>query len=86
MKLLNNARDIDHLIQALDHCRDNVILRSADGTETYNLKSAVPRYIAIGELCKDHGADYEFFCERHSDERYLMEFFMDLENQRLKCA
>ena len=86
MKLLNNAKEIDHLIQALDHCRGDVILRSADGTEEYNLKSAVSRYIAIGELCKDHGADYEFFCDRRGDEGNLMEFFMSLEDQHLNCA
>ena len=86
MKLLNNAREIDHLIQALDHCRGDVILRSADGTEEYDLKNDVSKYIAIGELCKDHGADYEFFCERRGDEGNLMEFFMSLDDQHLKCA
>jgi len=86
MKLLNNAREIDHLIQALDHCHGDVILRSADGTEEYDLKNDVSRYIAIGELCKNHGEDYEFFCNRCEDEANLMEFFMSLEEQHLKCA
>ena len=86
MKLLNNAKEIDHLIQALDHCRGDVILRSADGTEEYDLKNDVSKYIAIGELCKDHGADYEFFCDRRGDEGKLMEFFMFLDNQHLNCA
>ena len=78
MMLLKNAHDIDNLVEVIDRCRDDVILRSLDGTEEFNLKSILSRYIAIGELCKDHGDEYEIFCMSKADEGYLMEFFFDL--------
>ena len=79
MMLLRNAKEIDKLIEAVDRCRDDVLLRSTDGKEEFNLKSVLSRYIAIGELCKDHGDSYEIFCMNRADERYMMHFFEDLE-------
>lgn len=84
MMLLKNAQDIDHLVEAIGHCRDDVILRSLDGTEEFNLKSIISRYIAIGELCRDHGDQYEIFCMSKADEGYLMEFFYDLSHPEEK--
>ena len=55
MMLLKNAKEIDKLIEAVNRCRGDVLLRSVDGREEFNLKSVLSRYIAIGELCKDHG-------------------------------
>ena len=84
MMLLKNAHDIDNLVEVIDRCRDDVILRSLDGTEEFNLKSILSRYIAIGELCKDHGDEYEIFCMSKADEGYLMEFFYDLSHPEEK--
>lgn len=84
MMLLKNAHDIDNLVEVIDRCRDDVILRSLDGTEEFNLKSILSRYIAIGELCKDHGDEYEIFCMSKADEGYLMEFFYDLAHPEVK--
>ena len=53
--LLRNVSDIDNFIDAVNKCRGDVILRSVDGREEFNLKSLFSRYVAIGELCKDHG-------------------------------
>lgn len=86
MMLLKNAKDIDNLIDAVNHCRGDVLLRSTDGREEFNLKSVLSRYIAIGELCKDHGDSYELFCMNHADEHYLMDFFMNLGSVNAKCA
>lgn len=82
MMLLKNAKEIDILIDAVNRCRGDVLLRSIDGKEEFNLKSVLSRYIAIGELCRDHGDRYEIFCMERSDEGYMMNFFRDLERSR----
>ena len=86
MMLLKNAKDIDKLIEAVNRCRDDVILRSTDGREEFNLKSVLSRYMAIGELCKDHGDNYEEFCMNKADENYMLQFFMKLGHENAKCA
>ena len=86
MMLLKNAKDIDSLIEAVGKCRDDVILRSTDGREEFNLKSVLSRYVAIGELCKDHGDEYEIFCMNRADEGYLFQFFSSLGHVNAKCA
>ena len=86
MKLLKNTNDVENLIRDVDRCRGDVILRSGDGREEYNLKSVLSRYIAIGELCKDHGDEYEVFCMDPDDEGYMMHFFSELDRGVLQCA
>ncbi len=86
MMLLKNAKDIDNLIDAVNHCRGDVLLRSTDGREEFNLKSVLSRYVAIGELCKDHGDSYEVFCMDRADEGYMMNFFLSLGHVHAKCA
>ena len=86
MMLLKNAKDIDNLIDAVNHCRDDVLLRSTDGREEFNLKSVLSRYMAIGELCRDHGDSYEVFCMNRADEGYMMNFFNNQGNVNTKCA
>ena len=83
MMLLKNAKDIDSLIEAVNRCRGDVLLRSVDGREEFNLKSVLSRYIAIGELCKDHGDRYEIYCMERSDEGYMLNFFYNLERERV---
>ena len=86
MMLLKNAKDIDNLIDAVNHCRGDVLLRSTDCREEFNLKSVLSRYVAIGELCKDHGDRYEVFCMNRADEGYMMNFFLNLGHVQAKCA
>lgn len=78
LMLLKNVHDIDAFMNAVNRCRDDVILRSCDMTEEFNLKSTLSKYIAIGELCKDHGDSYEVFCMNKADEIYMMEFFREI--------
>ena len=85
MMLLKNPHDIDTLIQDVDRCRGDVILRSGDGSAEYNLKSTLSRYIAIGELLKPHGDEYEFFCERRSDEVNIVHFLNELKGEALSA-
>lgn len=78
MMLLKNIRDVESLIDAVNHCKGDVLLRSTDGSEEFNLKSKLSQYIAIGELCKDGGDQWEVFCMNKSDECYMLKFFYDI--------
>ena len=86
MMLLKNAKDIDKLIDAVNHCRDDVILRSTDGREEFNLKSVLSRYMAIGELCQEQGDRFELYCMNRADEGYMMNFFYNLQEARERVA
>jgi len=75
MMLLKNAKDINALVAAVSKCKGDVLLRSMDGSEEFNLKSTLSQYMAIARLCEDHGDEYEIFCMNKSDEAYMIEFF-----------
>ena len=79
MMLLKDAHDIDSLLTAVSKCRGDVILRNINQYEEFNLKSTLSRYIAIGELCKEHGDEWEVFCMDKADEGYMIQFFMELD-------
>ena len=76
--LLKNAKDVSSLIEAVKKCKGDVIVRSVDGSEEFNLKSTFSQYIAIGRLCDEYGDYYEIFCKNREDEQYLFKFFWDL--------
>lgn len=78
MMLLKNIKDVDMLVSAVSKCSGDVILRSLDGSEEFNLKSKLSQYIAIGRLCAEHGDEYEIFCMNKNDEGYMLNFFANL--------
>ena len=78
MKMLRNINNINALQAAVVSCQDSVILKSADGREEYNLKSALSLLMGIGCLCGERGDEYEVFCTNRADEGYLLKFFRDL--------
>ena len=78
MKMLKNMNNVNALMTAVANCTDSVLLKSADGREEYNLKSALSLLIGIGHLCGEHGDEYEVFCTNRADEGYLLNFFRDL--------
>lgn len=78
MMLLKNAQNVESLIDAITQCKGDVLLRKTDGSETFNLKSTLSRYIAIARLCEDHGDEYEVFCMNRNDEGYMLQFFREL--------
>ena len=78
MKMLKNMNNVNALMTAVASCTDSVLLKSADGREEYNLKSALSLLIGIGHLCGEHGDEYEVFCTNRADEGYLLKFFRDL--------
>ena len=78
MKMLKNMNNVNALMTAVASCTDSVLLKSADGREEYNLKSALSLVIGIGHLCGEHGDEYEVFCTNRADEGYLLNFFRQL--------
>ena len=78
MKMLKNMNNVNALMTAVASCTDSVLLKSADGHEEYNLKSALSLLIGIGHLCGEHGDEYEVFCTNRADEGYLLNFFRQL--------
>lgn len=78
MKMLKNMNNVNALMAAVSNCTDSVLLKSADGCEEYNLKSALSLLIGIGHLCGEHGDEYEVFCTNRADEGYLLNFFRQL--------
>ena len=78
MKMLKNMNNVNALMTAVASCTDAVLLKSTDGREEYNLKSALSLLIGIGHLCGEHGDEYEVFCTNRADEGYLLNFFHQL--------
>ncbi len=73
--LLKNIKDVEKLREAIQKCKGDVILRHVDGTEQFNMKSALSQYIAISRLCEERGDYYEIFCMDRTDEPYMFQFF-----------
>ena len=86
MKMLRNINNINALQAAVASCQDSVILKSADGREEYNLKSALSLLMGIGRLCGEHGDEYEVFCTNRADEGYMLKFFRELKQSEAPVA
>ena len=78
MMLLKDMKDVNLLINAVEKCKGDVVLRSIDGTEEFNLKSKLSQYIAISRLCEEHGDEYEVYCLDRDDQPYMLQFFREL--------
>jgi len=78
MMLLKNVHDVDLFMDAINRCRDDVILMSRDGREKLNLKSKISQYVAIERLHRECGDEYEIFCMNKADEGYMLKFFYDM--------
>lgn len=78
MQLLKNVKEIDKLLESVQKCQGDVILRHNSGTEEFNLKSRLSSYLAIARLCEEDGDNWEIFCMNHNDERYMLQFFAEL--------
>lgn len=81
MRLLKSVKDIDNLLASIQQCKGDVILRSCDGLEEFNLKSRLSSYLGIAKLCEEDGDNWEIFAMNRDDEGYLLRFFDELYNQ-----
>ena len=86
MKMLKNMNNVNALMTAVANCTDSVLLKSADGREEYNLKSALSLFIGIGQLGGEHGDEYEVFCTNRADEGFLLKFFRELRQGETTAA
>lgn len=75
MRLLKKIDDVNKFWESVNKCVGSVILIKNDGSEMLNLKSTLSRYIAVGELLKEHGDEYELFCGNKNDEMIMLDFF-----------
>lgn len=76
-RFLRNINDLDAFRAAVKQCKGDVILRSTDGLEEFNLKSKLSEFIALGKLADAHGDEYEIFCMNRADESILLKYFYD---------
>ena len=86
MKMLKNVTNVNDLINAVSCCTDPVLLKTADGREEYNLKSALSLMIGIGCLCGEHCDEYEVFCTNRADEGYLLKLFRELKQSEATAS
>lgn len=68
---INQVRDF---LDVVNHCQGSVWLVSACG-DTFNLKSGLSQYIAIGALLSENGDMLELKCSLPEDEALFFEFF-----------
>ena len=76
-KFLGNIQDVEAFRAAVRQCKGDVILRSLDGTEEFNLKSRLSEFMALSKLADLHGDQYEIFCMNYGDEAILLKYFYD---------
>ena len=76
-RFLKNIKDLEAFQNAIQECKGEVWLRKNDGSEEFNLKSTLSRYIALGKLADEHGDKYEVFCQLPGDEGNLLKYFFE---------
>lgn len=80
-RFLRNVRDLEAFREAVGQCNGDVILRKNDGSEEFNMKSALSAYVAWGRLADEFGDQYEIFCLNPNDESNLLKYFYDKEHE-----
>lgn len=78
MKFLRNREDIETLQKALEECEGDVIIRSNDKTEEYNITSFISQFAGIARLCSKEGDNFEFFCMNKNDTGRIIALFQEL--------
>ena len=74
---LNNVKDVQTFIAAVNACEHDVYLKSVEG-DVFNLKSSLSQYIAIGRLIEESGDSLELFAQTREDEARLLEMVIEL--------
>ena len=76
---LNNIKDVQKFLAAVNACENDVYLKSLEG-DVFNLKSSLSQYIAIGRLIEDAGETLELFAQTREDEALLLNMLNSLNN------
>ena len=76
---LNNIKDVQKFLAAVNSCENDVYLKSQEG-DVFNLKSSLSQYIAIGRLLEESGDNLELFAQTREDEARLLEMVVELNN------
>lgn len=71
---ISKVEDLQAFEAAINKCKKDVWLESIHG-DKYNLKSVLCRYVAFGELIKNHNNDLELFCSDPNEESYFYPLF-----------
>ena len=74
---LNNVKDVETFLAAVNACESDVYLKSTEG-DVLNLKSSLSQYIAIGRLLEESGDSLELFAQTREDEARLLEMLFQL--------
>lgn len=75
---LTNVKDVQKFIAVVNQCEHDVYLKSMEG-DTFNLKSSMSQYIAIGRLIEESGDSLELFADSKEDEGRLIKFLCELD-------
>lgn len=75
---LNNIKDVQKFVAAINDCEHGVYLKSLEG-DVFNLKSSMSQYVAIGRLIEESGDSLELFADSREDEARLLMMLHELE-------
>lgn len=71
---LKDFAEVQDFHRVVKECKSDVYLIKNDGTEEFNLKSALSEFIALGRLAEKYGDQYEIFCQNSADEAKIMKY------------
>ena len=78
---LNNVKDVQKFIEAVNSCEHGVYLKSLEG-DVFNLKSSMSQYVAIGRLIEESGSNLELFADSKEDEARLLDMLFRLSDDK----
>lgn len=71
---LKDFKEVQDFHKVVKECDSDVYLIKNDGSEEFNLKSALSEFIALGRLAEKYGDQYEIFCQNSTDEAKIMKY------------
>ena len=81
-RFLKDYVDVQEMHKAIQQCRSDVYLIKNDGSEQFNLKSALSEFLGLARLAEKYGDQYEIFCQNAADEAILMKFYRDHDERK----
>lgn len=69
-----SSESFQALVNGITAAKGEIYLKTVDGTESYNLRSQLSRYIAIDRLAREAGQEWMVVCEVPDDEKLLRNY------------